>query len=49
MTSFSSELKNFLVFVGQYAWQTVGLGISCIIRVELIALGEIVIEPWREE
>ena len=32
------------MFVGQQGY-TVGLGISCIVRVKLIALGEIVVKP----
>ena len=51
MTLLSSELKkvgplkkdeNFFVFVRQYGM--VGLAISCIVRVELIALREVVIK-----
>ena len=50
MTSLSSELKNsgrwqkgenFLAFLDN---NTLGVGISCIVRVEVIALGEIVIK-----
>ena len=44
MTSWSSELKNLRVLEKRV---TVGLGISCIVRVELIALEEIVIKPRR--
>ena len=50
MTSLSSSLKrgeNFFFVFRQSGRLTVGLGISCIVRVELIALGEIVIKPWR--
>ena len=49
MTSLSSSLKkgeNFFAF-RQSGRPTVGLEISCIVRVELIALREIVIKLWR--
>ena len=39
------KIQNFLVFVRPIGL-TIDLGIFCIVSVELIALGEIVIKPW---
>ena len=56
MTSLSSKLKilgawkkgkNFLVFLRQYGGRQAWEFLVLIVRVELIALGEIVIKPWR--